>query len=92
MRLLGHDLFSRRLLQRVAHEAGVWEERLHRTPLLDRLGQADEEIDWERASLDSAAVAAPGGAKRRPARTRRTKANRAPRAILWSTERVSRCR
>jgi transposase len=40
------------------HEAGVWEE-LHRT-LLDRLGKADE-IDWERASLDSASVAAPGG-------------------------------
>ena len=43
-------------------EAGVW-ERLHRT-LLDRLGQADE-IDWERASLDSASVAAPGESKDR---------------------------
>jgi transposase len=40
------------------HEAGVW-ERLHRV-LLDRLGEADE-IDWSRASLDSAAVPAPGG-------------------------------
>jgi transposase len=44
------------------HEAGVW-ECLHRR-LLDRLGQADE-IDWSRASLDSAAVPAPGGAKSR---------------------------
>ena len=41
-------------------EAGVW-ERLHRK-LLDRLGKADE-IDWERASLDSSSVAAPGGQK-----------------------------
>ncbi len=64
------------------HEAGVW-ERLHRT-LLDRLGQADE-IDWERASLDSASVPAPGGAQR-PARTRRIAANRARSAMLWSTE------
>jgi transposase len=39
-------------------EAGVWEE-LHRT-LLDRLGKANQ-IDWERASVDSASVAAPGG-------------------------------
>lgn len=39
------------------HEAGMW-ERLHRA-LLDRLGEADR-IDWERASLDSAAVPAPG--------------------------------
>jgi transposase len=60
------------------HEAGVW-ERLHRR-LLDRLGEADQ-INWERASLDSASVAAPGGAKR-PARTRRIRANRARSAIL----------
>jgi len=40
------------------HKAGVW-ERLHRA-LLDRLGEADR-IDWSRASLDSASVAAPGG-------------------------------
>ncbi len=70
------------------HEAGVW-ARLHRT-LLDRLGEADR-IDWSRASLDSAAVPAPGGAKR-PAPTRRTAANRARSAILWSTERASRSR
>jgi transposase len=42
------------------HEAGVW-EKLHQK-LLDRLGKA-EEIDWERASLDSFSVAAPGGKK-----------------------------
>ncbi len=69
------------------HEAGVW-ERLHRTLLLDRLGEADE-IDWERASLDSAAVPAPGGAKR-PAPTRRIAANRARSATLWSTAGASR--
>src|ERR671933_358401 len=61
-------------------EAGVWEE-LHRK-LLDRLGKADE-IDWERSSLDSASVPAPGGAER-PERIPRTKANRARSAMLWS--------
>jgi transposase len=61
------------------NEAGVW-ERLHER-LLDRLGEADQ-IDWERASLDSASVAAPGGAKR-PVRTRRIRANRARSAMLW---------
>jgi len=40
------------------HRAGVW-ERLHRA-LLDRLSEADR-VDWSRASLDSASVAAPGG-------------------------------
>jgi transposase len=45
------------------HEAGVW-NRLRKT-LLDRLGKANE-IDWERASLDSASVSAPGGPKDRP--------------------------
>ena len=67
------------------HEAGVWEE-LHRR-LLDRLGEADQ-IDWERASLDSASVPAPGGSKR-PARIRRIRANRARSATLWSTEKAS---
>ncbi len=38
--------------------AGVW-DRLRRS-LLDRLGEADR-IDWSRASLDSASVAAPAG-------------------------------
>ena len=70
------------------HEAGVW-DRLRKT-MLDRLGQADE-IDWERASLDSASVTAPGGAKRL-ARTRRIKANRARSAIVWSTDGASRSR
>ena len=41
------------------HEAGVWEE-LHKV-LLDRLGEADQ-IDFSRASVDSASVAAPRGA------------------------------
>ena len=60
-------------------EAGVW-ERLHQK-LLDRLGEADQ-IEWERASLDAASVAAPRGAKR-PARTRQIRANRARSAMLW---------
>lgn len=68
------------------HAAGVW-QRLHRT-LLDRLGEADK-IDWSRASVDSATVAAKRGA-RGPARIRRIKANRARSAILWSTARGSR--
>ena len=67
------------------HEAGVWEE-LHRT-MLDRLGKANE-IDWERASLDSASVAAPGGAKE-PVRIRRIRARRVRSATLWSTEKAS---
>ena len=65
-------------------EAGVW-RRLHRV-LLDRLGEAAE-IDWSRASLDSASVAAKRGA-RRSARTRRIAANRARRAILFPTGRA----
>jgi transposase len=43
-------------------EAGVW-ERLHLI-LLDRLGEADQ-IDWERASLDSASIPAKRGRKNR---------------------------
>ncbi len=69
-------------------KAGVW-HRLHRL-LLDRLGDADQ-IDWSRASLDSASVPAPGGAKK-PGRIRRIEANRARSAILWSTGRESRLR
>jgi transposase len=60
-------------------EAGVW-EKLHQK-LLDRVGEADE-IGWERSSLDSASVPAPGGAKR-PDRIRRIRANRARSAMLW---------
>jgi transposase len=67
------------------HRAGVW-EWLHRA-LLDRLGEAGR-IDWSRASLDSASVAAPGGARRR-ARTRQIAANRAQSATFWSTGAVS---
>jgi transposase len=70
------------------HEAGVW-ERLHQK-LLDRLGKVDE-IDWERASLDSSSVAAPGGAER-PARIRRIRERRARSAMLWSTEEASHSR
>jgi transposase len=70
------------------NEAGVW-ERLHHE-LLDRLGKADE-IDWHRASLDSASVPAPRGAKR-PDRIRRIKERRARSAMLWSTEGASRSR
>jgi transposase len=66
--------------------AGVW-HRLHQT-LLNRLGERDR-IDWSRASVDSATVRAKGGAKR-PARIRRTAANRARSATWWSTARVSR--
>ena len=63
-------------------EAGVWRE-LHRV-LLDRLGEADE-IDWSRATLDSASVAAKRGV-RRSERARRIAANRARSATLFRTE------
>jgi transposase len=64
----------RRLEER--QEAGVWEE-LHRV-LLNRLAEA-EKIDWERASLDSASVAAKKG-----------EAKRDRSAMLWSTAKESR--
>jgi|SRR5215203_5980178 len=67
-------------------EAGVW-ERLHRV-LLDRLGEADQ-IEWERACLDSASIPAKRGA-RKPARTRRIKERRARSATLFRTEGASR--
>lgn len=67
-------------------EAGVW-ERLHQV-LLNRLGEADE-IDWSRASLDSASVPAKRGA-RKQARIRRIKEKRGRSATLWSTEGASR--
>ena len=69
-------------------EAGVW-ERLHRV-LLNRLGEADQ-IEWERASLDSASVPAKKGAER-PARIRRIRERRARSATLWSTAGASRSR
>ena len=69
-------------------EAGVW-EKLHQE-LLHRLAAADQ-IDWWRASLDSATVPAPGGANK-PARIQRIAANRARSATLWSTGTASRSR
>lgn len=60
--------------------AGVW-AGLHRV-LLERLSDAGQ-LDWSRASLDSAAVAAKRGVPRQ-ARTQRIAANRARSAILWS--------
>jgi transposase len=68
------------------HEAGVW-NRLHRT-LLNFLGKGNH-IDWSRASLDSASVPAPGGA-RRSDRTRQIEVNGVRSVTLWSTVRVSR--
>src|ERR671912_2003370 len=70
------------------HEAGVW-EKLHRV-LLDRLGEA-EQIDWERACLDSASIPAKRG-EQEPARIRRIRERRARSAMLWQTEEASRSR
>ena len=67
-------------------EAGVW-ERLHQT-LLDRLGEADQ-IEWERACLDSASIPAKRGAQK-PERIRRIKEKRAQSATLFRTEEASR--
>jgi transposase len=67
-------------------EVGIWAS-LHRV-LLERLADAGH-LDWSRASLDSASVAAKRGVPR-PARTRRIAANRARSATLWSTERARR--
>ena len=69
-------------------EAGVWKQLHH--ALLDRLGDADE-IDWSRASLDSASVPAKKGATT-PDRIQQIKAKRARSAMLWSTARASRSR
>lgn len=60
--------------------AGVW-AHLHRV-LLERLHEAGK-LDWRRASLDSASVAAKRG-ERRLARTRRTAAKQAPSGTLSS--------
>ena len=68
------------------HRAGVW-ERLHRV-LLDRLGYGNA-INWDRAAVDSASVPAKRGA-RRPARTRRIAASRAPSATSSSMLTASR--
>ena len=66
--------------------AGVW-ARLHQV-LLERLHGAGQ-IDWSRASLDSASVPAKKGALP-PARTRRTGARRARSATLSPTRAVRR--
>src|SRR5260370_23863306 len=63
--------------------AGVW-TRLHRA-LLQCLQDAGQ-IDWERASLDSASVPAPGGANR-PARLRQIAASWGRSAMSWATAR-----
>jgi transposase len=63
------------------HEAGIW-AGLHRV-LLEQLADAGQ-LDWSRASLDSASVAAKRGVPR-PARTRQIAAKRARSAMLWST-------
>ncbi len=62
-------------------QAGTW-AGLHRV-LLERLADAGQ-LDWSRASLDSASVQLKGGTPRL-ARTRRIGANRARSATLWST-------
>jgi len=67
-------------------EAGVWERLLG--VLLDRLGEADQ-IDWSRASVDSAIIPAKKGAEK-PARIRRIRENRARSATLWSTKEAFR--
>ena len=69
-------------------EAGVWERLL--SVLLDRLG-GDDQIEWERASLDSAIIPAKRGTQR-PERIRRIRGNRARSATLWSTGEASRSR
>jgi transposase len=69
-------------------EAGVWERLL--SVLLDRLG-GDDQIEWERASLDSAIIPAKRGAQR-PQRIRRIRGNQARSATLWSTGEASRSR
>ncbi len=66
--------------------AGVW-ARLHKV-LLDRL-ETSGRIRWDRAALDSTAVAAKKGAPRR-APTRRTVAGRAPSATWSQTPRAHR--
>lgn len=67
-------------------EAGVWDRR-HRA-LLDELGRADQ-IEWDRACLDSASVPAKKGAPP-PGRIRRIAANRARSAMLVRTAAGSR--
>ena len=67
-------------------QTGVW-DRLHRE-LLRRLRQADR-IDWTRACVDSASIAAKRGAPE-PGRTRRTAARQAPSGTSSLTDAASR--
>ena len=69
-------------------KAGVW-DRLHRE-LLRRLRDADR-IDWSRACMDSASIAAKKG-DRGPARTRPTAAGRAASGTSSPTGAASRSR
>jgi transposase len=62
---------------------------LHRV-LLDRLGEADQ-IDWERASLDSASIPPKRGSQK-PERIRQIREKRARSATLFRTEEASRWR
>jgi transposase len=71
---------------RAWQQAGVW-ARLHQA-LLDRLGAADQ-IDWSRASVDTAFAPAKRGAKK-PGRIRQIAAKRAASAMLSSTGGASR--
>jgi transposase len=68
-------------------EAGVW-ERLHQV-LLDRLGEANQ-IEWERAALDSASIPAKRGAQKPARRIRQIKEKRARSATLFRTGTASR--
>lgn len=69
-------------------QAGIW-HHLHLT-LLDHLGEADQ-IEWSRASLDSASVPAKRGAlkPKRSAQTRRTAGSQARSTTSWWMRRVS---
>ena len=69
-------------------EAGVWDRLQH--ALLDRLGQRNA-IDFRRAALDSASVAAKRGV-RRPGRTQRIGASRARSATSSPMPTASRSR
>jgi transposase len=62
-------------------KAGVW-EKLHQV-FLDKLGDAGR-IDWSRAAVDSASIAAKKG-ESVPVPIQRIKANRVRSAMLWST-------
>src|SRR5215217_30063 len=76
----GPDVFGRHHLRAPVRDRLV-------EVLLDRLGRADQ-IDWERASIDSASIPAKKGASR-PARIQQIAVNRARSAILWSTDAAS---